>query len=240
MELREIVAPTMKELFIKEIERKILSGEWKIGDRLPTEREMERITKVSRTIINSGLAELAQNGFVEIVPRKGVFVGDYIRNGQLNTLLSIMNFNGGKLDKKTFDSLMTYRMHTDCECTYLATQNRTDDDLKLMRTLYEKLLEATDPVNPSEILQLKFEFQQALYCSTGNNIYPLVCNAFKKLSTAFNEIIYRHFGYDLAPLHMAELINSIEERDADKARHIMSELIDTRINELRQVYFKDI
>ena len=234
MELREIVAPTMKELFIKEIERKVLSGEWEVGERLPTEREMEKKMKVSRTIINSGLNELAQNGFVEIVPRKGVFVGDYMRNGQLNTLISIMNFNGGKLDKKTFDSLMSYRIQNDCECAYLAALNRTDKDLVLLKDLGTKMENAHDF---SEISQLKFEFEHAMYCATGNIIYPLICNSFKKLSLVFGEIIFKHPGCQKPSLYMSELICAIERQDALEARSIMHKTITTRIEELGQWYF---
>lgn len=234
MDLHEIVAPTMKELFIKEIERKIISGEWKIGDRLPTEREMEKKTKVSRTIINSGLSELAKNGFVEILPRKGVFVADYIRNGQLSTLLSIINFNGGRLDRKTFDSLTSYRIHFDCECASLAAQNRTEDDLKIMKDIFERISLTKDM---DENLQLKFEFLHATYCATGNNIYPLVCNAFKKLCITFNEIIFSHFGYEF-PKYIGDLIDVIEKGNPEEARQIMYDFLTTRIDELRQVYFK--
>ena len=42
MKLREIVAPTMKELIKKEIIRQILQGECTLGEKLPTEREMEK------------------------------------------------------------------------------------------------------------------------------------------------------------------------------------------------------
>ncbi len=234
MELREIVAPTMKELFIKEIEQKILSGEWKIGERLPTEREMERKMKVSRTIINSGLSELAQNCFVEIVPRKGVFVGDYMRNGHLNTLISIMNFNGGMLDKKTFDSLMAYRMQNDCECAYLAALNRTDEDLALLKSLYYKIESA---IEVSEISHLKLEFQHAIYCATGNIIYALVCNSFKQLSLLFAEIIYQHPGSEKPNLYILDLIQAIEKKDAKDARFIMQKMVATRIEELGQSYF---
>lgn len=236
MELREIIAPTMKELFIKEIERQILSGECKIGDRLPTEREMERKMKVSRTIINSGLAELARNGFVEIMPRHGVFVGDFIRNGNIDTLSSIMNFNGGNLDRKTFESLMAYRRHNECECASLAAQNRTDKDLTIMRDLYHKIANETDR---SEVAQLKFEFQHAIYCASGNTIYPLVYNSFKKLSLTFNEIIYRHFGCEVATLYLPELIHAIEQKKSDECRYIMGKLVTTRIDELSQFYFND-
>jgi DNA-binding FadR family transcriptional regulator len=236
MDLKEIVAPTLKELFIAEIEQKILSGEWKIGDRLPAEREMERKMKVSRTIINSGLAILAQNGFVEVVPRQGAFVGNYIQNGNLDTLLSIMNFNGGKLDKKTFDSLMMYRIHNDCECAYLAAQNRTDDDLILMHSIYKKVMETTDITT---ISQLKIDFHHAINCATGNSVYPLVYNSFKKLSLNFNEIVFRNFGYKAASTYMLELINAIEKRNPDEARSIMNKLITLRVDNLRQWYYKD-
>ena len=40
MAFREIVAPTVKELFIQQLEGMILSGELRPGDRLPTEREL--------------------------------------------------------------------------------------------------------------------------------------------------------------------------------------------------------
>lgn len=236
MDLREIVAPTMKELFIKEIERQILSGECKIGDRLPPEREMENKMKVSRTLINSGLAELARNGFVEIVPRHGVFVGDFIRNGNIDILSSIMNFNGGKLDRKTFDSLMEYRIHNECKCAYLAAQNRTEEDLTILRSLYKKIADTTDS---SEIAQLKFEFQHAIYCASGNTIYPLVYNSFKKLSLTFNEIIFRHFGCEVATMYLPELISAIEQKKPDEAHNIVNNLVTTRIDELNQYYFKD-
>lgn len=233
MTLKEIVQPTRKELFIKEIERKILSGEWKVGDKLPTEREMEQKMKVSRTIINSGLSELAQNGFVKIVPRKGVFVGDYTRNGQLNTLLSIINFNGGRFDKKTVDSLTAYRIHLDCECASLSAKNRTEEDLKIMKDIYVKIKSTSEM---DDIVKLKFDFLHAIYCSTGNNIYPLVCNAFKKVCITFNEIMFTHFGCESHD-YIKNLINVIENHDSEAAHKIMYEFLTSRIDELNQFYF---
>ncbi len=78
MQFNEIVAPTMKELFTKEIIKLILTGQLSPGDKLLTEREMASQMKVSRTIINLGMTELASMGFIEIVPRKGAYVADYI------------------------------------------------------------------------------------------------------------------------------------------------------------------
>ena len=49
MAFREIVAPTVKELFVQQLEGMILSGELRPGDRLPTERELADEMKIRST-----------------------------------------------------------------------------------------------------------------------------------------------------------------------------------------------
>ena len=62
MEFGQIVAPTIKELFIERIEGMILSGTLKPGDRLPSERELAEQMKISKTIVHIGLEDLARDG----------------------------------------------------------------------------------------------------------------------------------------------------------------------------------
>ena len=40
MEFKEIVAPSIRELFVQQVVGMILSGQLRPGDRLPTEREL--------------------------------------------------------------------------------------------------------------------------------------------------------------------------------------------------------
>ena len=55
MKYGEIVAPTIKELFIQRIEDMILSGELKPGDKLPSERELADEMKIGKTIVHEGI-----------------------------------------------------------------------------------------------------------------------------------------------------------------------------------------
>ena len=48
MEFGQIVAPTIKELFIERIEGMILSGQLKPGERLPSERDLAEQMKISK------------------------------------------------------------------------------------------------------------------------------------------------------------------------------------------------
>lgn len=237
MEFKEIVAPTMKELFVDEIERKIISGELQPGDKLPSERELEKLMKVSKTIINSGLSELASKGFVEIIPRTGTFVSDYTRTGNLGVLSSIMRFNRGKLDKKTFESLMIFRLNMDQECAALAALNRSDSDLEILQKLYQEIMICE---NYEEMVQLKINFHHAMYCATGNTIYPLVVNSFHQLSFMFNEIVFRHYGYQIGRICMNELMDAILQQNEAVAKEVAGRFLKERIWELREWYFKDI
>lgn len=60
MDFGQIVAPTIKELFIERIEGMILSGTLKPGDRLPSERDLAEQMKISKTIVHIGLEDLAR------------------------------------------------------------------------------------------------------------------------------------------------------------------------------------
>lgn len=86
MQFQKISTPSLKDLFVKELENKILSGELKVGDKLPSERELASSMQVSRAVVNAGIAELEQKGFLIIKPRIGTFVENFYKNGTLEIL----------------------------------------------------------------------------------------------------------------------------------------------------------
>lgn len=234
MKFNEIVAPSMKELFINSIENMILSGKLKIGDKLPTEREIADQMKVSRTIVNLGLNELQSKGFIKVVPRHGTYVDDYIRNGKLETLMSIINYNGGNFDKKTFYSLMEFRLINEGAGAYLAALNRTDEDIKQMEDLYEEMV-ASDSIE--DISDKLFEIHHVIFYATRNYIYPLVHNAFKNISVVLTNTLFNYFGVEETNIEMKKVIELIKAKDSDNAKIAMENLINTGIKSLEKSYF---
>lgn len=234
MKFNEIVAPSMKELFISSIESMILSGKLEIGDKLPTEREMANQMKVSRSIVNLGLNELHNKGFIRVVSRHGTYVDDYIRNGTIETLMSIINYNGGIFDKKTFYSLMEFRLINEGAGAYLAALNRTDEDIKQMEQLYEEMV-ASDSIE--EISDKLFAIHHAIFYATRNYIYPLVHNAFKNVSVVLTNTLFNHFGVEEITKEIKKVIELIKAKDGDKAKLAMEDLINMGIKRLEESYF---
>ena len=88
MEFERLYAPSLKDLFVQQLQGMILSGDLPLGTKLPPERELCQQMHVSRAVVNSGIAELARQGFLEVRPRQGAYVTDYRRNGNMDTLMA--------------------------------------------------------------------------------------------------------------------------------------------------------
>lgn len=106
MKFTKLNAPSLKDLFVSELETMILSGKLEIGTKLPSERELAASMQVSRAVVNAGIAELEQKGFLVVKPRIGTFVEDYHRNGTIETLTSLMKYNGGMLGDNEIRSIL--------------------------------------------------------------------------------------------------------------------------------------
>ena len=91
----------------------ILSGKLKIGEKLPPERQLAEEMQVSRAVVNGGIADLQRMGFLIVKPRSGTYVADYRRRGTIETLLSIMKYNGGSLRNEEIRSIFEVRIALD-------------------------------------------------------------------------------------------------------------------------------
>lgn len=69
-----IVKPTLYKLIRENIERRILTGEWPPGHRIPFEHELTARYRCSRMTVSKALCELVQAGLIERHRRAGSFV----------------------------------------------------------------------------------------------------------------------------------------------------------------------
>ena len=176
MAFRKITTPSLKEVFIHEIENMILSGELKIGDKLPPERQMIETMGVSLSVITAGISELENKGFVEIRPRHGIYVADYIHRGSLETLVSIMRYNNGKLSRREVVSMIETRIANEQLLVRLAIEKAKDEDIKGLERYFD-LLENEN--NAEKIAETVMDFFHELAILSDNVLQPLMYHAFR-------------------------------------------------------------
>lgn len=176
MEFQKISSPSLRELFVQQIEHLILSGQLKIGEKLPSERQLAEMMQISRAVVNSGLAELEENGFIVVKPRSGTFVADYRQCGNLNTLMSIMKYNGGKIRDEEIRSLFEVRLALDTIVAKSCIDHISDEEIALLHKKVEAIKNAS---TNSEATQAAFDFQHQFALCSGNTLIPLIFQSFK-------------------------------------------------------------
>lgn len=126
MEFQKISSPSLRDLFIEQLEHLILSGKLQVGEKLPPERQLAEMMQVSRAVVNSGISELEKKGFLTVKPRSGTYVADFRRKGTLDTLIAIMNYNGGRMRDQEIRSIFEVRIALDTLAAQLAIDTISD------------------------------------------------------------------------------------------------------------------
>ena len=205
MPFQEISSPSLRELFVQQLEGLILSGELRPGDRLPTERELADEMKVSKTVVHEGLRELHRLGFLQVESRKGVTVADYAQTGSLETLMAIMDYHGGLPDKKTASSILDLRYFLEAPALRALQQTAEEASLSGVGPLAEALL----------------RYHRGVTFLSGNTITPLIFNAFARVNLEFWSDYVRLEGIARSLHTLSRFTQLIEAGEGDAAAELL-------------------
>lgn len=234
MEFNKLNSPSLKDLFIRELENMILSGKLPIGEKLPPERELAKSMQVSRAVVNSGISELARKGFLNIKPRVGTFVADYRREGTIDTLISIMNYNGGVLRKAEVRSIIEIRIAFDTMTVEACIPKITDDELQVLGDYIQQMKETN---SSKAISELAYKFYHELALISGNTLTPIILSSFKTPILSLWERFCILHGIDCLRKNTATLYEYIAQRDVEKAIEWLKTSLNDIIDGSKQIYY---
>ena len=233
--IRPISTASLKEVFIREFEKLIFSGYFKIGEKLPPERELAKQMGVSRPVVHEGLVELVSKGLVTMVPRRGTVINDYRKSGSLFLLTSLFEYADGRVSEKLLDSMLDMRQLFETENARLAAGNRSEAHLAAFHQLLEQE-KAVDPGDAETLARIDFDFHHLLAMASDNLVYPLLLNSMKEFYLSMTRLFFsdsgvvsRLFGYH------GDLVKAIEGREEERALGIMTALLRHGKDHLKQI-----
>ena len=210
MGFSKISTLSLTDLFVQQVENMILSGELKVGERLPAARDLAVRMGVSRPVISAGLIELEKLGFVEIHPRQGAYVCDYRRKGTIETLIAIMRYNGGIMRHNEVASLLQVRGVLEELCMRLVIEKATDEELQAVGPLLAAIREASTPEESADAV---FEFHHELAVISGNMLLPLLYHSFKPESVHLWQWFSKNMGCQAMYEIKRDLYDALLRRD---------------------------
>ncbi len=234
MDFTKLKAPTLKELFVRELETMILSGKLKIGEKLPPERVLAEQMQVSRAVVNSGIAELARKGFLKVKPRSGVYVIDYRRYGTIETLLSIMTYNGGHLHRDEIRSILEIKMIVDKLAVELSVDRHKEENIVSLEQYLVKMRSFND--NDEKAADAAFKFYHELAMTSQNTLLPLIYRSFRiPVNHLWIRFIQR-YGNEVVCNSANEILKALKEKDKIKAVEAVEKAISASISGSREIY----
>ena len=233
MEYKKLQAPSLKDLFIQEIESKILSGELEIGEQLLTERELAEVMGINRNIVHSGIATMVTKGFLEIQPRVGTFVADYNQKGSVDILVSMMNYNRGMLRRPEVRSSIELKILFDTFAIRQMSGNLTKENVDKLQD-YILTLEKTSKI--TDAAEIAYEFFRYMSILSRNTILPLIYNAFRTSNRNLFERHIRLYGIKLTIDFMTGLFNLITNEKTEEAIRYLTDYYERSIKGDLEIY----
>ncbi|MDD5016716.1 MAG: GntR family transcriptional regulator [Eubacteriales bacterium] len=224
---------TLKQQFIKEMQRMIISGELKEGQRLPSERDLSSALGISRGIVNAGIVELSAKGLLRIVPRIGTFVSKFEEDGTICALELLMNYSDGKINEPLFLDMIEVKRQLESRCAYLAAKSRTEPDLDEMKKLRHKIF-AEDDLD--RLTELNFLFHHRIALSTHNTVYTLLDKSFEPVSKNIIRYFYSQKGVaERSKQLLSKIYESIKKNDAENAAKYTADIFDTAERIIKEI-----
>ena len=174
--MKEIQRMSITDSVVANIKELILSGEYKVDDKLPTEMSLCQALKVSRTCVREALRVLQALGFVEIRPGKGAFVANY-QQGDMESNHVFCNTDGAR-----FHDFMEVRMALETLSVRLAVQRCTSKKLQELKEIHQAFVEANDSHDMIKMIMLDELFHKEIVACTNN---PLLIDINKQVLDAF-------------------------------------------------------
>jgi GntR family transcriptional repressor for pyruvate dehydrogenase complex len=154
------------EQIVQQIEQSIVTGELKIGDQLPSERELAEQFGVSRTAVREAIKALREKGLVEILVGRGTFVANGTSDLVRDSLNLLVKFDSAK----GFLHLVEVREIMEPEIAALAATHITEEYLSAMQDAMDKMEASMG--NIEEFVEADLDFHLALAEATQNPVIP--------------------------------------------------------------------
>ena len=159
-----------------DIERLIIGGELPPGSRLPPERELAQVLRVSRASVRDALRDLEMRGLVERTPGRGTIVTNRLSTGLGRVLLRELD-----ADERDLIEVMELRAIIEPPMTARAALRATARDLANLQELVDTM---SMGVTADHYARLDQAFHQAIARSTHNQLLARMLEAAMPLTAA--------------------------------------------------------
>lgn len=216
--LSPLTKTRLHEDILEQLKTRIVRGDLKPGAKLPPERELAEQLQVNRTTVREALHKLESMGLVEIKHGNGIFVRDWLESGSLELARTLL-FLDGNVNVDVVRNLLTLRRVLVPEISWHAAKNRSEQDLEDLRRVIE---DASLPPDEKD-----WRVHNLIARASGNVLFVIFLNAFTSMAGDSSRLYFAVDEHRVRSAKFyADIYGAIAAKKADKARQIMSDVLE--------------
>lgn len=131
---------------LAQVRQLIVEGGLKVGDRLPTERELCERFASSRNTVREAMRMLKAFGVVEVRPKVGATIVDQ----RMNRAFDLFSFNVTEISRQTFDDIQGFRELIETGSVIQIFAAIQPSDLSDLRAINREMVRARSVIEASE------------------------------------------------------------------------------------------
>jgi GntR family transcriptional repressor for pyruvate dehydrogenase complex len=212
-----IQSERLYEKVVEQIERRILSGELKIGAQLPSERELSEQFGVSRTAVREAIKALREKGLVEVRPGHGTFITNDTSQAARNSLGLMLRIGHSDSSK----DLVEVREMLEPQIAAQAAILATDEQIAVMQAAVNAMDAAMN--DAKTFIEADLDFHLALAEATQNALIPTLLDFIVALLREQRTRIFVEGGAQRGQFHHKRILEAVKARNADTARQAMQD-----------------
>jgi len=197
----------------------ILSGHYRVGERLPSERDLSARFSANRGAVREAMKQLEQMGLACIQP--GGARVNAIQQASLDVVGRLMA-RGDLPDAQLLDQILTVISALTAIAAEGALKNGSDDDIEHIRSLVEPLMQSDSDMEAEEHQAARLALMQAIMLTSGNLICQLIARTlFEQFEPSIDPLRpYTRDQLDIETYtqHARRLDKALAERDVPSLR----------------------
>lgn len=169
---------TLAQQVTDELQRLMLTGKLKEGEKLPSERELCELFGVSRTVVREAIRILQTKGLVEVRPG----IGSIVRSPSSNQIIEGLSLliqakaNGAEI---SLVALCEVRSLLEVEISKMAAERATPEDIQEIQRIVDDL--GTFVNLPARFYERAVDFHRSLAVATHNLLLVIIFDAIQEL-----------------------------------------------------------
>jgi GntR family transcriptional repressor for pyruvate dehydrogenase complex len=227
MGIQPIKKANVSEQVYEQLKRQLLNGEWKQGDKIPSENELAEAFNVSRITVRHAIQKLTALGLIETRVGEGSFVREVKPGVYMNAIIPL-----AYLGENSTLEVLEFRYVVESESVGLAAERATQEDIAELKEILKNMEDVKEDTKLFAEADLRFHFKIAQI--TRNSLIIETYNILNDiLETAMNDIVKR-LGFEIGIYYHTKLLEAIEHHDSEQAKKIMKEHVDKTIENYRK------